>query len=48
VLFYVTVHVDSEGVVFFAPDIYDLDATLEQALGQGYPYPTAAPATSGS
>ena len=42
VLFYVTVHVDSEGVVHFADDIYGLDATLDQALRQGYPYPAAA------
>jgi murein L,D-transpeptidase YcbB/YkuD len=43
VLFYVTAHVDSESVVHFANDIYGLDATLDQALRQGYPYPTAAP-----
>ena len=43
VLFYVTTHVDSEGVVHFAEDIYGLDATLDTALGQGYPYPRASP-----
>ncbi len=44
VLFYVTVHVNSEGVVFFAEDIYGDDAMLDQALRQGYPYPTSTAA----
>jgi murein L,D-transpeptidase YcbB/YkuD len=44
VLFYVTVHVDSEGVVHFADDIYGHDEILDHALEQGYPYPTAAAA----
>jgi murein L,D-transpeptidase YcbB/YkuD len=45
VLFYVTAHVDSEGVVYFADDIYGDDALLDQALRRGYPYPTTAPAS---
>jgi murein L,D-transpeptidase YcbB/YkuD len=40
VLFYDTVHVNSEGVVFFAEDIYLHDKSLDAALAQGYPYPT--------
>ncbi len=48
VLFYVTVHVDSEGVAHFADDIYGFDATLEQALRHGYPYPTAVSAAGRS
>jgi murein L,D-transpeptidase YcbB/YkuD len=39
VLFYVTVHVDSEGVVYFADDIYGDDDKLDAALQGGYPYP---------
>jgi murein L,D-transpeptidase YcbB/YkuD len=39
VLFYATTHVDSEGVVHFADDIYGLDAVLDTALRRGYPYP---------
>lgn len=46
VLFYVTTHVDSEGVVHFADDIYGLDETLQTALAQGYPYPRAAEGAS--
>jgi murein L,D-transpeptidase YcbB/YkuD len=47
VLFYDTVHVNSEGVVFFVDDIYGDDAKLDAALREGYPYPLApaAPAT---
>jgi murein L,D-transpeptidase YcbB/YkuD len=41
VLFYVTTHVDSEGVVHFADDIYGHDAVLDAALARGYPYPTS-------
>src|SRR5262245_31249462 len=40
VLFYDTVHINSEGVVFFADDIYGHDRALDAALAQGYPYPT--------
>jgi murein L,D-transpeptidase YcbB/YkuD len=40
VLFYVTVHVDSENVIHFAEDIYGYDASLDAALAHGYPYPT--------
>ena len=40
VIFYDTVHVNSEGVVFFAEDIYAHDRALDAALAQGYPYPT--------
>jgi L,D-transpeptidase YcbB len=40
VLFYDTVHINSEGVVFFAEDIYGHDRALDAALAQGYPYPT--------
>jgi len=39
VLFYDTVHVNSEGVVFFVDDIYGLDEALDGALRLGYPYP---------
>jgi murein L,D-transpeptidase YcbB/YkuD len=38
VLFYDTVHVNSEDVVFFAEDIYGHDRTLDAALAHGYPY----------
>jgi murein L,D-transpeptidase YcbB/YkuD len=44
VLFYDTVHVNSEGVVFFVDDIYGDDAKLDAALRRGYPYPPAATA----
>jgi murein L,D-transpeptidase YcbB/YkuD len=39
VLFYDTVHINSEGVVFFAEDIYGDDRALDAALARGYPYP---------
>jgi murein L,D-transpeptidase YcbB/YkuD len=39
VLFYDTVHVNSEGVVFFVDDIYGHDRALDAALASGYPYP---------
>jgi murein L,D-transpeptidase YcbB/YkuD len=39
VLFYDTVHVNSEGVVFFVEDIYGHDRALDAALERGYPYP---------
>jgi L,D-transpeptidase YcbB len=40
VLFYDTVHINSEGVVFFTEDIYGHDRALDAALAEGYPYPT--------
>ena len=40
VLFYDTVHVNSESVVSFVDDIYGHDRQLDAALEQGYPYPT--------
>lgn len=40
ILFYDTVHVNSEGVLFFVDDIYGHDRQLDTALRQGYPYPT--------
>lgn len=39
VLFYDTVHVNSEGVAYFVDDIYGHDRALDAALDQGYPYP---------
>jgi murein L,D-transpeptidase YcbB/YkuD len=39
VLFYDTVHVNSENVVFFVEDIYGHDRALDAALSHGYPYP---------
>jgi murein L,D-transpeptidase YcbB/YkuD len=42
VIFYDTVHVNSEMVVHFVSDIYWHDRKLEEALAQGYPYPEAA------
>ncbi len=39
VLFYDTVHVNSENVVFFVDDIYGDDRALDAALAKGYPYP---------
>ena len=39
VLFYDTVHVNSEGVMFFVEDIYGHDRALDAALARGYPYP---------
>jgi murein L,D-transpeptidase YcbB/YkuD len=41
VLFYDTVHVNSEGVVHFVGDIYGHDRALDQALARGYPCPEA-------
>ena len=40
VLFYDTVHINSEGIVSFSEDIYAHDKALDAALVQGYPYPT--------
>jgi murein L,D-transpeptidase YcbB/YkuD len=39
VLFYDTVHVNSEGIVHFVGDIYGHDRALDKALARGYPYP---------
>jgi murein L,D-transpeptidase YcbB/YkuD len=39
VLFYDTVHVSRQGVVYFMDDIYGHDQLLDAALKQGYPYP---------
>jgi murein L,D-transpeptidase YcbB/YkuD len=39
VLYYDTVHVNSENVAHFADDIYGDDAALDRALAHGYPYP---------
>jgi murein L,D-transpeptidase YcbB/YkuD len=44
VLFYDTVHVNSQGVLFFVDDIYGHDRALDAALMRGYPYPTRAEA----
>jgi murein L,D-transpeptidase YcbB/YkuD len=41
VIFYDTVHVNSENVVHFVSDIYGHDRTLDEALRRGYPYPEA-------
>ena len=38
-LFYDTVHVNSEGVAYFVEDIYGHDQELDVALRRGYPYP---------
>jgi murein L,D-transpeptidase YcbB/YkuD len=46
VLFYDTVHVNSEDVVFFVEDIYGHDGHLDTALRRGYPYPTRQPSTA--
>jgi murein L,D-transpeptidase YcbB/YkuD len=42
VLFYDTVHVNSEGVMFFVDDIYGHDRELDQALKKGYPFRRSA------
>jgi murein L,D-transpeptidase YcbB/YkuD len=39
VLFYDTVHINSDGVLFFVEDIYGHDRALDAALARGYPYP---------
>ena len=38
VLFYDTVHVSRQGVVYFMDDIYGHDKVLDAALKEGYPY----------
>jgi murein L,D-transpeptidase YcbB/YkuD len=40
VIFYDTVHVNSDGVVHFGGDIYGHDGALDAALAKGYPYAT--------
>jgi murein L,D-transpeptidase YcbB/YkuD len=42
VIFYDTVHVNSENVVHFVGDIYGYDRTLDEVLARGYPYPEAS------
>ena len=39
IIFYDTVHVNSEGVVFFTDDYYGHDAKLEKALAGGHLQP---------
>jgi murein L,D-transpeptidase YcbB/YkuD len=46
VVFYDTVHVNSEDVVFFVNDIYGHDKALDAALQRGYPFPMQKPVTS--
>lgn len=46
VVFYDTVHVNSEQVVFFVDDIYGHDKTLDGALQRGYPFAVARRSTS--
>jgi len=46
VVFYDTVHVNSEQVVFFVDDIYGHDKTLDAALRRGYPFAVARRSTS--
>jgi len=46
VLFYDTVHVNSEGVLFFMDDIYGHDRALDAALLRGYPFPAKGAATA--
>jgi murein L,D-transpeptidase YcbB/YkuD len=48
VLFYDTVHVNSQGVLFFMDDIYGHDRTLDAALQSGYPYPAKGEAARGA
>jgi murein L,D-transpeptidase YcbB/YkuD len=40
VIFYDTVHVNSEGIVHFVGDIYGHDRALDQALARAYPAPS--------
>ena len=37
VIFYDTVHVNSDGIVHFVGDIYGHDRALDQALARGHP-----------
>jgi hypothetical protein len=48
VLFYDTVHVNSQGVLFFMDDIYGHDRALDTALQNGYPYPVKGEAVRGA
>lgn len=41
VVFYDTVHVNSEQTVFFVDDIYGHDKALDAALQRGYPFAVA-------
>lgn len=38
-IIYATAVAEEDGEVFFYPDLYGHDATLEKALAKGYPYP---------
>ena len=38
VVFYDTVHVNSEKILFFVDDIYGHDKALDEALRRGYPF----------
>ncbi len=44
VIFYATVHVNSEDEAHFVEDIYGHDRTLDAALAQGYPFPVSGQA----
>ena len=46
VLFYDTVHVSRQGVVYFMNDIYGHDTELDSALRRGYPYPMVQATTA--
>jgi murein L,D-transpeptidase YcbB/YkuD len=46
VLFYDTVHVNSQGVLFFVDDIYGHDRALDAALMRGYPFPSKGEAAA--
>ena len=48
VIFYATVHVNSEDEAYFVEDIYGHDQALDAALAQGYPYPVKAQAKATS
>jgi murein L,D-transpeptidase YcbB/YkuD len=48
VLFYDTVHVNSQGVLFFMDDIYGHDRALDTALQSGYPYPVKGETVRGA
>jgi L,D-transpeptidase YcbB len=48
VIFYATVHVNSEDEAYFVEDIYGHDKALDAALAQGYPYPVKAHAKATS
>ncbi|MFA5909733.1 MAG: L,D-transpeptidase family protein [Vicinamibacterales bacterium] len=48
VVFYDTVHVNSEQTVFFVDDIYGHDKALDAALQRGYPFPVTPAASTTS